>query len=51
MRFSLMWKMKCHKENQQYMVEQSDLAAGSVEKKIPPPSKQHLVDWITGAKK
>ena len=34
---------------QQYMVEQSDLAAGSVEKKIPPPSKQHLVDWITGA--
>ena len=27
------------------MVEQSDL----VDKKIQPPSKQHMVDWITEA--
>ena len=33
---------------QQYMVEQSDLV-GSADKKIQPPSKQHLVDWITEA--
>ena len=33
---------------QQYMVEQSDVV-GSTDKKIEPPSKQHLVDWITEA--
>ncbi|MCG8626095.1 MAG: hypothetical protein MJE68_29370 [Proteobacteria bacterium] len=33
---------------QQYMIKQSDLV-GSADKKIEPPSKQHLVDWITEA--